>query len=95
MGPLRPNWGGQLPDRRAQGLRASSAGAVIAPGYGAGNEKQRIRDYFESPDLIGAMHWKEGQPVPWIGADRLDAARVDIGVRPELYNLDATPYSNT
>jgi len=75
-------------------LRASSAGAVIAPEYRAANEKQRIRNYFENPDLIGALHWKEGQPVPWIGADRLDAARVDIGVRPELYNLDATPYES-
>ena len=32
----------------------------------------RFRQYRESSDLKSGIHWKEGEPVPWVSADRLD-----------------------
>jgi len=33
-------------------------------------------------------------PTMWVGADRLDPPRADIGAQPQLYNLDAVPYES-
>lgn len=54
----------------------------------------RVRRYYEAPDLKNALHWKEGQPVWWTGADRLDPMRDDLKVQPQLYNLDAVGYES-
>lgn len=54
----------------------------------------RFRSYHEAPDLITALHWKPEEVVPWTGADRLDATRLELNVRPELYNLDAVAYES-
>jgi hypothetical protein len=57
--------------------------------------------------MIAAMHWNPahtlsptgipnagGDILPWVGADRLDASRLDLAVRPELYALDAVAYES-
>jgi hypothetical protein len=76
-------------------LRAESEGEKRnAQGYKVPGNWMRIRKYYEAPDLVAALGWKEGQPVPWVGADRLDASRVDLGAHPELYNLDAVAYES-
>jgi hypothetical protein len=54
----------------------------------------RLRSYVENRDLAAAVQWKEGEPVKWVGADRLDPGRVDLGAHPELYNLDAVAYES-
>src|SRR5215813_8399184 len=63
-------------------------------GYKIPGNWVRLRKYVENPDLAAAVRWKEGEPVNWIGADRLDHSRVDIGAHPELYNVDAVAYES-
>jgi hypothetical protein len=70
------------------------------------NEANRARKYWESRDfLAGAawpgnyeqLHgdWPEGSPQYWVGADQLDARGLAPDeLKPELYNLDATPYES-
>jgi hypothetical protein len=53
----------------------------------------RYRRYVESRDFANAR-WHEGEAVMWTGADRHDAARADVRVTPELYNLDAVAYES-
>ena len=43
--------------------------------------------------LTGAR-WEKGGPVPWVGADRLDAPRADLKTPCQLYNLDAVAYES-
>ncbi len=54
----------------------------------------RYRSYREHPDAAAGSRFTSGQPVPWIGADRLDTKRPDLNVNPELYNLDAVAYES-
>jgi hypothetical protein len=54
----------------------------------------RVRHYWEHSDLIAGASWKASQPLPWIGADRLDPARDDLKTQPQLYNLDAVAYES-
>lgn len=54
----------------------------------------RMRRYYESADLVEGLKWKQGEPVFWIGADRLDPRRLDLNVLPQLYNLDAVAYES-
>jgi hypothetical protein len=76
-------------------LRAESDGEKRdSQGYKIPGNWMRMRRYFEAPDLVAAMGWKEGEPVAWAAADRLDASRVDLGAHPELYNLDAVAYES-
>ena len=53
----------------------------------------RYRRYIESRDFATAQ-WRDGDPVMWTGADRHDAARPDLHITPELYNLDAVAYES-
>jgi hypothetical protein len=53
----------------------------------------RYRRYVESPGF-SAARWGDADPVLWTGADRLDLARPDQQVTPELYNLDAVAYES-
>ena len=62
--------------------------------YVTPGDRVRLRRYFERPDLAAAVQWKEDEPVKWVGADRLDHSRVDLGAHPELYNLDAVAYES-
>jgi len=54
----------------------------------------RLRRYWEAPDLVAALSFKEGDPLLWTTADRLDARRIDINAQPQLYNLDAAAYES-
>jgi len=54
----------------------------------------RIRRYWESSDVLAGARWQAGQPVLWVGADRLDRPRTDLNVQPQLYNLDAVAYES-
>jgi hypothetical protein len=54
----------------------------------------RVRRYWEHPDLIAGAKWKPDEPLPWIGADRLDLPRDDLKTQPQLYNLDAVAYES-
>lgn len=74
-----------------------------------GNEVGRCRYYYETRDVLDAR-WRDprrpNRPVPWVGADRLDAARPDLNLerdpnRPwdihppqQLYNLDCVAYES-
>ena len=40
------------------------------------------------------MNWQRHEPVPWVGADRLDSRREDTKVPCQLYNLDAAGYES-
>lgn len=73
---------------------STPADEVPGPHYKLPGDRVRYRFYHEAPTLSGALHWDPQTLVPWIGADRLDPSRVDLAVRPELYNLDATPYES-
>ena len=57
-------------------------------------DEARIRSYHEGSDLAAAATWKPEEAVPWVGADRLDATRIDLGSRPELYTVDAVAYES-
>ena len=55
----------------------------------------RYRRYWECKDPLAGAKWERGEPGFWIGADRLDPSRPDLGgVAPELYNLDAVAYES-
>jgi len=63
--------------------------------FGGIDYPMRFRRYWETTDLAGAPSWEYREPMPWIGADRLDLTRQDKGnIQPELYNLDAVAYEN-
>lgn len=54
----------------------------------------RIRLYHEDPDAIAAAQWKDGEPVLWVGADKLDPIREDLKTPCQLYNLDCVAYES-
>lgn len=54
----------------------------------------RVRQYWEYPDVLAGARWKEGEPLWWVGADRMDPAREDLKTPPQLYNLDAVAYES-
>ncbi|MCX6623595.1 MAG: glycosyl hydrolase family 32 [Acidobacteria bacterium] len=54
----------------------------------------RARRYHENPDIVAGVQWKPGEPVWWMGADRLDPMRPDLKVQPQIYNLDAVAYES-
>ncbi len=54
----------------------------------------RSRRYWESDDFLKGAQWKDGEPVLWIAADRLDEPDSEIKKTPQLYNLDAVAYES-
>jgi hypothetical protein len=86
--PFRKVWVVSLRDHTAGTIKTGARGRKI-PG-----EFVRFRSYREGPDLVAAMQWRPEDVVPWAGADRLDPSRLDLNVRPELYNLDAVAYES-
>src|SRR5690606_8841885 len=54
----------------------------------------RARYYMEKDDFMQNADWKAGDPIFWVGADRLDEIDPTIGDRPELYNLEAVAYES-
>jgi hypothetical protein len=65
------------------GIRASAPGGL-----------GRYRLYWEHADAAEGTRFAKGQPVPWVGADRLDTRRADLGVACQLYNLDGAAYES-
>lgn len=59
-----------------------------------GSPVSRTRHYRECDDLIGQASWEQDEEVFWTRADRLDPPDPEIGVRPQLYNLDAVGYES-
>ncbi len=65
--------------------------------YHEGATVEEAADWEMSSDDIATGRGKAGQPVLWVGADRLDPRHPDPRFRdipPQLYNLDVTPYEN-
>jgi len=69
------------------------------------NELNRARKYWETKDFVAGAQWSargnpggdwpEDSPQYWVGADKLDAEGLGPNeLKPELYNLDATPYES-
>ncbi|AKJ65366.1 glycosyl hydrolase family 32 [Kiritimatiella glycovorans] len=65
----------------------------------------RSRHYWEADRFIEGndwdqaeyrtgLNWQPGQPVVWAGADRLDPPDPEVGMTPQLYNLDAVAYES-
>jgi hypothetical protein len=60
-------------------------------------ERGRIRRYWETEQLTEKdVHWGAvTNPALWMGADRgVDLPRADLGIQPQLYNLDCFPYES-
>ncbi len=55
----------------------------------------RVRRYWESEDFPTGANWKDLTDAPlWTSADNLDPQRMDLKVRPQLYNLDCVAYES-
>lgn len=65
----------------------------------------RYRKYFENRDFLAAakwrggpenLDWRDGDPVTWVGADRLDnpPGLGPNAMKAELYNVDPAPYES-
>jgi len=54
----------------------------------------RHRLYWETPDFVKGSRWNRGEPVMWVGADKLDPMRPDYRIPTELYNLDCVAYES-
>ncbi|MBI3878104.1 MAG: glycosyl hydrolase family 32 [Verrucomicrobia bacterium] len=53
----------------------------------------RVRRYWEMKDIFAGPQWEKSNDAPlWVGADRLDPPRPDLGDAAQLYNLDAIAY---
>src|SRR5579871_6364111 len=59
------------------------------PGYTG-----RFRRYWETDAFPPRRPWRTDEPVLWIAADRLDAARPEYGQTAQIYNLDAVAYES-
>ena len=55
---------------------------------------RRARLYVEHPDFGQAARWDPDQPVRWARADRLDRPDPQIGLRPQLYDVNAVAYES-
>lgn len=62
------------------------------------NPLLRMRDYAEGDDFFTASQWGtvdgEKRSVHWAGVDELDQPLPELGIPPQLYNLDAVPYES-
>ena len=57
----------------------------------------RMRDYTEGDDFLTASQWgfeHESKTVHWAWVDEDDQASPELGIAPQLYNLDAVPYES-
>jgi hypothetical protein len=62
--------------------------------FGGQPSEVRCRRYWDDLDVIKAARWPEKEAPLWIGADRLDPRRPELGVQPQLYNLDCVAYES-
>ncbi len=55
----------------------------------------RRRRYWETTDLVKGKMWEQiGEPPMWLESDKLDPARKDLNITPQLYNLDCVAYES-
>lgn len=54
----------------------------------------RARQYYEAAEFDRLLRFRKGELRWWTEADEQDPVRPDIGVKPELYNLDGFPYES-
>jgi hypothetical protein len=54
----------------------------------------RYRAYWEHKDALEGLAFSPNDKKVWTMADRLDKRRIDLNVRPQLYNLDAVAYES-
>jgi len=58
------------------------------------HELGRVRSYRENADVLAGARWQSGEPVPWVGTDKLDPQRDDLKTPCQLYNLDGVAYES-
>jgi len=54
----------------------------------------RSRHYWEADDFLAGAKWPIDGPVVWAAADRDDPPDPELGIAPQLYNLDAVAYES-
>ena len=54
----------------------------------------RHRRYVESREFWTLTPWTNDEAVAWVAGDDLDRPRIEMGVPPELYNLDCAAYES-
>lgn len=59
-----------------------------------GGSRGRARKYYAHADIAKLLRFREERLEWWVSADDRDEPYADLGVRPELYNLDAFPYES-
>ena len=64
--------------------------SIRADSHGLG----RVRSYWEHAEALAGARWQMGEPVPWVGADKLDRPRDDLKTPCQLYNLDCVAYES-
>jgi hypothetical protein len=72
----------------------STDGILLEPMTPEDKSMGRHRYYHEGRTAEQAFGYKQGDPVRWIGTDRLDRPRTDLNVKPNLYTLDAVAYES-
>lgn len=55
---------------------------------------RRARSYHEHAEFAQAARWGDGEQVPWARVDRLDRPDPFLGLRPQLYDLNAVGYES-
>ena len=59
-----------------------------------GKEYMRARRYRECDDYLVGATWQDGEDAVWMTCDALDLPDVEIGMEPQLYNVDAVGYES-
>ena len=59
-----------------------------------GKEYMRMRRYRECDDYLAGATWTDDEEYVWMGCDALDLPDPEIGMEPQLYNVDAVGYES-
>ena len=54
----------------------------------------RARRYRECDDFLGGAKWKAEEALPWLSCDEKDLPDPEIGMPPQLYNVDCVGYES-
>ena len=55
---------------------------------------RRARSYHEHEDFVTASRWRDGAQVRWARTDRLDRPDRFLGLKPQLYDVNAVAYES-
>lgn len=55
---------------------------------------RRARSYHEHKDFVAASRWQDGEQVRWVRTDRLDRPDRFLGLRTQLYDVNAVAYES-